>query len=61
MVALLLIRHVRLSGEEGPHDDGQNDDDAGETTDSTAGLRALGRRRPDVGHMPANCVARGGV
>ena len=40
MVALLLIRHVRLSGEEGPHDDSQNDDDEEETTGSTAGLPA---------------------
>ena len=58
--ALLLIRYVRLSGgEEPPDDDGQNGDDRG---DHWADGRArLGRPHPDVAHMPANCVARGGV
>ena len=60
--ALLLIRRVRPSGEEEPpDDDGQNDDDVGETTGLTAGLPALGRPHPDVAHVPANCLERGGA
>ena len=37
---LLLIRRVRPSGEEEPADDGQDDDDAGDTRGPTAGLPA---------------------
>ena len=47
--------------EEPPDDDGQNDDDVGETTGLTAGLPALGRPHPDVAHVPANCLERGGA